>query len=146
MSLNKQGIVETVQQALSMILWIIAIIAYLWISLQQILNQLLLNHFIIMLKCTKELWHLLRKACACAPSLIRAFANPLDILWALATDWTSFGVSKLKRGCKGLSEWIHVKMPHCRKSYVKSQFCMYSITCLKQPLKNRQNKGLKDKR
>ena len=30
-------------------------------------------------------------------SLIRAFASRLNILWAFATDWISFGVSKLKR-------------------------------------------------
>ena len=34
-----------------------------------------------------------------------------------ATDWTSFGVSELKRGCTSLSESTLVKMPHCWKSH-----------------------------
>ena len=38
-----------------------------------------------------------------------------------ATDWTSFGVSKLKRGCTGSSESIHVKISHCWKSHVVAQ-------------------------
>ena len=32
----------------------------------------------------------------------------------------------LKRGCKGSSESIHVKIPHCRKSHVAAQmFYLY---------------------
>ena len=39
-------------------------------------------------------------------SLIRAFACRLSILWVLATDRTSFGVSKLKRGLHRLV-WVY---------------------------------------
>ena len=39
-----------------------------------------------------------------------------------ATDWTSFGVSKLKGGCTGPSESTLVKMPHCWKSRVGAHF------------------------
>ena len=81
----------------------------------------------------------------------------------------------LKGGYTGLSESIHVKIPHCWKSRVivnishrracktQTSLCicavspepslllfhsvlMYGKTCLNQPLKKtRQNKGIKDK-
>ena len=66
----------------------------------------------------------------------------------------------LKGGCTGSSESTLVKMPHCWKSHVAAHlfflfglnslklqllYSLYSKTCLKRPLKNRQNKGLKDK-
>ena len=39
-----------------------------------------------------------------------------------ATDWTAFGVSKLKRRLHtGLSESTLVKVPHCWKSHIKVQ-------------------------
>ena len=39
-------------------------------------------------------------------SLIRAFANRLNILWVLSYWWTSFGVSKLKRSLHRLV-WVY---------------------------------------
>ena len=49
-------------------------------------------------------------------SLIRTFGSGLNILWVLlATDGTSFGVSKLKRGLQGSSESTLVKISHCWK-------------------------------
>ena len=51
-------------------------------------------------------------------SLIRAFANQLNILGLLSTDRTSFGVSKFNGVCTGSSESTLVKMPHCCKSHV----------------------------
>ena len=38
-----------------------------------------------------------------------------------ATDWKSFGVSKLKGGYTGLSETTLVKISHGRKSHVVAQ-------------------------
>ena len=46
-------------------------------------------------------------------SLIRAFASHLNILWVLATDWTSFGGSKLIWTLHRLVCVYHVKMPYC---------------------------------
>ena len=42
---------------------------------------------------------------ALTSSLIRAFATRLSILWLLATDWTPFGVSRLKRRLQRLV-WV----------------------------------------
>ena len=54
----------------------------------------------------------------CAVWSDRAFASRLKNLWLLSYDRTSFGVSKLKGGCTGSPESMHVKMPHCWKSHV----------------------------
>ena len=58
------------------------------------------------------------------PSLIRAFASLLNILWVLSY-WLniSFEVSKLKKwGCTGSSTLV--KMPHCWKLYVTAHFIL----------------------
>ena len=54
-------------------------------------------------------------------SLIRAFASRLNILWVLSY-WLNI---ILKGGCKGSSESIHAKMPHCWKSHVAAEIYMY---------------------
>ena len=55
-------------------------------------------------------------------SLIRAFAS-LNTQWLiLATDRTTFGILRLKGGCTGSPESIHVKMPHCWKSHAAAHF------------------------
>ena len=40
-----------------------------------------------------------------------------------------FEFLSLKGGCTGLSESIHVKIPHCWKSHVAAQCCLLSCTC-----------------
>ena len=35
----------------------------------------------------------------------------------------------LKEGCRGLSEFTHVKMPHCWKSHATAQLSNYRIKC-----------------
>ena len=59
---------------------------------------------------------------------IRAvWSEPLLVAWifydCLATGWTLFGVSKLKRRLHRLAESTLVKLPHCRKSHVMAQLC-----------------------
>ena len=53
-------------------------------------------------------------------SLIRAFASCLNILWLRPLTEHHLEFLSLKGGCKGLSESVHVKMPHCWKSHVAS--------------------------
>ena len=43
-----------------------------------------------------------------------------------ATDRTSFGVSKLKRGCTGSSESTLGKIPHCWKSHVAVHMLLHN--------------------
>ena len=65
------------------------------------------------------MWYV-RTAKAQTSLRIRAvWSEPLLVAWifyeCLTTDWTSFGVSKLK---KRLPRLVWVKMPHCWKSHV----------------------------
>ena len=50
-------------------------------------------------------------------SLIRAFASRLDILSVKLQTEHHLEFLILKGGCRGSSESIHVKMPHCWKSH-----------------------------
>ena len=52
-------------------------------------------------------------------SLIRAFASRLCIVKPLTENYLEF--LSLKEGCTGSSESTLVKMPHCRKSHVRTQ-------------------------
>ena len=68
-------------------------------------------------------------------SLIRAFASRLNILWLLiATDWISFGVSKLKRRLHRII-WVYTCQNAtlveitCLGSNVDSPFCQISSCC-----------------
>ena len=47
----------------------------------------------------------------------------------LLTDYYLKSLS-LKGGCTGLSEPVHVKMPHCWKSHVMAQFLILGISWL----------------
>ena len=57
-------------------------------------------------------------------SLIRAFASPL-IVKLLSEHYLEF--LSLKGGCRGLSESILVKMPHCWKSHIMAQLIFNSL-------------------
>ena len=54
----------------------------------------------------------------CTRSLIRALASCLNILGLKLLTEHHLEFLSLKGGCKGSSESIHVKMPHCWKSHV----------------------------
>ena len=56
-------------------------------------------------------------------SLIRAFASRLNILWVLSNDWTSFGVSKLKRRLHRLA-WVYT----CQNTTLLEITCHGSYT------------------
>ena len=75
------------------------------------------------------MWYV-RPAKAQTSLRIRAvWSEPLLVAWifydCLATDRTSFWVSKLKRGLHRSSESTLVKMPHCWKSHVAAQMCTF---------------------
>ena len=54
------------------------------------------------------------------------WSEPLLVAWVFydceATDWTPFGVSKLKMRLQRLVQTTHVKMPHGWKSHALAQF------------------------
>ena len=47
------------------------------------------------------------------------------VAWVFNTDWTPFGVSKLKKGCRGSSESTLVKMSNCWKSHAYAHLQIY---------------------
>ena len=57
------------------------------------------------------------------------WSEPLLVAWVFydcsATDWTPFGVSKLKEGCRGSSESTLVKMSNCWKSHAGAHFILH---------------------
>ena len=76
-----------------------------------------------------EPWHEISDNVVCAtskasdqpaltPSLIRAFASRLNILWLKLLNEHHFDFLCLKGGCTGSSKSTFVKMPHCWKSHV----------------------------
>ena len=60
-------------------------------------------------------------------SLIRASASRLNILWELATDWTSFSVSKLKRRLHRLV-WVYP----CQNATLLEITCRGSIMMISE--------------
>ena len=61
-------------------------------------------------------------------SLIRAFASCLNFYHSLATDQTSFGVSKLKKRLHRVLGSLHVKMTHLWISHVEA-LILLSFPC-----------------
>ena len=77
------------------------------------------------------MWEYVRPAKPRVSLRIRSvWSEPLLVAWIYyenkATDWTPFGVSKLKAGCTGPCESTLVKMPHCWKSHVTAQMIKHT--------------------
>ena len=64
----------------------------------------------------------LRLACAYAQSDQSLVSVNIMLLTENHLEFLS-----LKRGCTGVSEYIHVKMPHCWKSHVAAHMFFYSL-------------------
>ena len=87
-------------------------------------------------QCGKQDQQTLRSACAyiCTRSLIRAYTSRLNIQWRLATDWTSFGVSKIKRRLYMLA-WVNtcqnatlLEITSCGSNIIRRLAQLFSYT------------------